>query len=162
MKSERVSAAMTDEPADSAGEYDVEPSDGAAALRAARMARVSDYEDEALARPDSLEAVLAMTSATLARQAFWLSEAIEREMASGTADVDRLRRLLPAIDVQLRVTRQIDRFAQLEERAGETHRTKLGRFNVDPRAGAKYGGSEYAGRSNVKNVVGAPHRRSLE
>ncbi len=133
MTPENVTSEPTDELVDEIGENDVEEFDEAAAIRAERMARVSDWEEEALARPDAMAAVLATTCATLARHNFWVGDAIDREMASGPADVDRLRRVQPAIDDELRLTRQIERFAQLEVRDREARRSTADRGAVDPR-----------------------------
>jgi hypothetical protein len=54
--------------------------------------------------------------------ALWLDEAIAQAIGSGPPDVERLPRVLPAIDTHLRVTRQVDRFTQIELRALEARK----------------------------------------
>ena len=58
------------------------------------------------------------------RVALWLDEIIEQAMESGPRTVERLQGLLPAIDTYLRVTRQVDRFAQTELRVAECRKPK--------------------------------------
>jgi hypothetical protein len=49
---------------------------------------------------------------------------MENVMRSGPPTMERVERLLPAMETHLRVTRQIDRFAQLELRASESRQPK--------------------------------------
>ena len=71
------------------------------------------------------------------RVALWLDETIEQAIESGPRTVERLQGLLPAIDTHLRVTRQIDRFAQTELRAAESRKTRANDdTNVTPRLDA--------------------------
>ena len=45
-------------------------------------------------------------------------------MAGGPPTVERMHRILPAIETHLRVTRQVDRFAQIELRAAAARKPK--------------------------------------
>ena len=60
----------------------------------------------------------------LMRVALCLEETIEQAMGTGPPNLERLQRVLPAIDTHLRVTRQVDRFAQIELRAAEARKPK--------------------------------------
>ena len=90
----------------------------------ARLSRVLDYQSRSLEKDDPLEANLGSINSGLMRVALWLDEAVEEAMASGPPNVERLSRILPAIDTHLRVTRQVDRFAQIELRAVEARKPK--------------------------------------
>ena len=90
----------------------------------ARLSRVLDYQASSLQKDDPLEANLGSINSGLMRVALWLDETIEQAMESGPPNVERLSRILPAIDTHLRVTRQVDRFAQIELRAVEARKPK--------------------------------------
>ena len=91
----------------------------------ARLSRVFDYQAKSLAKEDDLEANLGSINSGLMRIAIWLDEAVDQVLESGPRTVERLTRLLPAIDAHLRVTRQVDRFAQLEIRAVESRKPRM-------------------------------------
>ena len=91
----------------------------------ARLSRVLDYQASSLQKDDPLEANLGSINSGLMRLALWLDETIEQAMESGPPNVERLSRILPAIDTHLRVTRQVDRFANIELRAAEASKPKL-------------------------------------
>ena len=90
-----------------------------------RLSRVADYQAKSLAREDDLEANLGSINSGLMRVALWLDETIDQVLESGPRSVERLTRMLPAIDAHLRVARQVDRFAQLEIRAVESRKPKM-------------------------------------
>ena len=90
----------------------------------ARLSRVLDYQASSLEKDDPLEANLGSITSGLMRVALWLDEIIGQAMESGPPNVERLSRILPAIDTHLRVTRQVDRFAQIELRAVEARKPK--------------------------------------
>ncbi|SFJ41854.1 hypothetical protein [Planctomicrobium piriforme] len=94
------------------------------ASHAARLRRVHDYQARSLEKSDSLEANLGSINSGLMCVALWLDEMIEHAMASGPRDIERLARIFPAIEMHLRVTRQVDRFAQIELRAQEARQPK--------------------------------------
>ena len=106
------------------GEHAVTDADQAANSHDARLSRVLDYQVSSLEKDDPLEANLGSINSGLMRVALWLDETIEQAMESGPPNVERLSRILPAIDTHLRVTRQVDRFAQIELRAVEARQPK--------------------------------------
>lgn len=93
-------------------------------LPEARMERITAYQASALNKDHDLEANLGSIAAGLMRIAVRVDEALERSMTAGTVTVERLQRLLPAIEVHLRVTRQIDRFAHLEQQIAQSRQSK--------------------------------------
>lgn len=107
-----------DESSESAGAEAVRP----ASSHKARLSRLLDYQASSLEKDDPLEANLGSINSGLMRVALWLDETIEQAMESGPPNVERLSRILPAIDTHLRVTRQVDRFANIELRAAEARK----------------------------------------
>jgi len=97
---------------------------GLADRHEARLRRVLDYQANALAKEDALEGSLGSINSGLMRMSLWLDEAIEQAMESGPPHVERLEQILPAIETHLRVTRQVDRFAQIEMRANEARKPR--------------------------------------
>ncbi|WP_437191594.1 hypothetical protein [Planctomicrobium sp. SH527] len=95
----------------------------------ARLSRVLDYQASSLEKKDPLEANLGSINSGLMRVALWLDETIERAMQSDSPNVERLSGILPVIETHLRVTRQVDRFAQIEVRAQEARRPKPNKDN---------------------------------
>lgn len=91
----------------------------------ARLSRVLDYQTASLAKRDPLAANLGSINSGLMRVALWLDETIEQAIGSGPRTVERLQKILPAIDTHLRVTRQVDRFAQIELRAAESRQPRM-------------------------------------
>ena len=85
-------------------------------LAAVRLARIHDYQREGLAKGDALEANLAAISGDLMLMAFRLNQGIELATGATAIPVERMGKLLGAIDMSLKVARQIDRFAQLDHR----------------------------------------------
>jgi hypothetical protein len=114
----------------------------------ARLGRVLDYQAGSLAKEDALEANLGSINSGLMRVALWLDETIEEAMESGPRTVERLQRILPAIDTHLRVTRQVDRFAQIELRASGAR--KRGGDN-DTRASGRLDASSAMGISQSED-----------
>lgn len=109
---------------DQSGERAVAEAAQAANSRGARLKRVLDYRASSLQKDDPLEANLGSINSGLMRVALWLDETIEQAMQSGPPNVERLSRILPAIETHLRLTRQVDRFAQIELRAVEARKPK--------------------------------------
>jgi hypothetical protein len=83
----------------------------------ARLQRIIDYQIEALAKPQALEANLGCVNGGLLRVSYYLEETLDESIAAGPRTADRLERMRPVVDMQLRVARQIQRFAQIETRA---------------------------------------------
>lgn len=109
---------------DHSGDGAVAESAQPARFHHARMSRVLDYQLSSLQKDDPLEANLGSINSGLMRVALWLDESIEHSMEIGPRNVERLSRILPAIEAHLRVTRQVDRYAQLELRAVEARKRK--------------------------------------
>jgi hypothetical protein len=82
-----------------------------------RMQLAADYQGRALQTEDALLANLGSINGGLMRIAVCLDESIARMLERGGLAVEQLQTILPAVDIHLRVTRQIDRFAQLALRA---------------------------------------------
>lgn len=85
----------------------------------ARRKRVDDYQREALGMKDPLAANLGSMSGSLMRTSLWFEEAISDAMTMQIPTVDGLQRILPAIETQLKLTRQVDRLAQLSMKIAE-------------------------------------------
>ena len=81
-----------------------------------RLQRIMDYLREALARDSALEANLGAVNSDLLMMGYRLKQAIDEAMAATPAALEQFQRLMPAIDSYLRLTKQIDRLAQLSLR----------------------------------------------
>ena len=92
--------------------------------QAARHGRVLDYLAESLEKPDALRANLGSLNSGLMHVALNLDTTIVQALESGPRTIERLQKILPAIETHLRVTRQVDRFAQIEIRAAEIRQPK--------------------------------------
>lgn len=79
-----------------------------------RLQRVADYQSGAAARPDPLEANLGLINGGLMRIGLAIDEAVTRALAKTPITIEQLDRMRPTIEMYLRITRQVDRFAQLE------------------------------------------------
>jgi hypothetical protein len=86
--------------------------------------RIDEYEVSSLHTEDHLEANLGSINAALMRISVSMQEAMERTISPGAMTTERLQKLVPIIETLLRVTRQIDRFAQLERRLAQSQRIK--------------------------------------
>ena len=87
-----------------------------------RRKRIADYEATGLAKPDPGDACLAAMKADLMGLAFVLVDAIKESLTEGPTKADGVRRCEPALSSYLKVTRQVDRFTQLEVRAAEARK----------------------------------------
>jgi hypothetical protein len=88
--------------------------------QARRLERVDAYLEKVLAKKNSLQANLGSINSGLMRIAVHMDEVINENLALGPASLDQIQRLAPTIETYLRVARQVDRFAQLETRAGQS------------------------------------------
>ncbi len=93
----------------------------------ARLTRITDYLADALEKEDALGTNLGSINSGLMRLALWLEETIEQDIENGPPNPERIERILPALETQLRLTRQIDRFAQLELRTTTAPRPETGK-----------------------------------
>jgi hypothetical protein len=101
--------------------------------RKAKRQRIDEYEAFALDKEDHLEANLACLNAGLMRVGSRVEEALERTMDQSPLSADRVQTLMPMLDAQLRIARQIERYAHLERQIGQTSKQKLlQRFSSDP------------------------------
>ena len=82
-----------------------------------RLELAAEYQKTALQTEDAPLANLGSLNGGLMRIAVSLDESIATMLEQGGLAVEQLRTILPAVEMHLRVTRQIDRFAQLELRA---------------------------------------------
>jgi hypothetical protein len=85
----------------------------------ARRQRVDDYQVDALKMKDALAANLGLMSGGLMRTSLWIEEAISDAMSTQIPTVEGLQQLLPAIETQLKLTRQVDRLAQVSIRISD-------------------------------------------
>jgi len=87
-----------------------------------RLDRIKRYADAALDKSDDLEANLGLITADLLGMAFRQQQMVANtsERSAGSPHQQELMRT--AFDDYLRVTRQIERFMQLEVRASEAHK----------------------------------------
>lgn len=87
--------------------YSEEDCDGLS-IRNQRLARVHEYEEEAISRPDPFAAVIGMGNADLQRIFDHLSAAILDVMDSRKHTVDELRELSPDIRLLLKLRKSIE------------------------------------------------------
>ncbi len=90
--------------------------------RDARRKRIADYEAAGLAKPDPGDACLAIINTDLIGLASDLADAIKESLTEGQTKADSVRRIEPALNNYLKVTRQVERFMQLEVRAAEARK----------------------------------------
>jgi hypothetical protein len=88
-----------------------------------RLRRIEDLQANALAKADPLEASLGAANGALLRVGMRLEENIERAWASMTDPADRFVRIAPTIESLLKVMRQVDRLAQLDQRLNSARQT---------------------------------------
>ena len=87
--------------------------------REIRLGRALDYQSDALRKDDPLEACIGGLNAGLIRVACYLEDAVEQSLAKEPATIEKIRQLGPALDAYMRLTRQVERFAQVEARLAE-------------------------------------------
>lgn len=93
---------------------------------AVRLQRVADYQSDAAALPDPLRANLGLMNAGLMRIGQAIDEAVDQALRDGPTTIEQLDRLRPTIEMYLRITRQVDRFAQLELKTREVDSREAG------------------------------------
>ena len=92
------------------------PKPSAAEVASLRLARIQQYLLASLEQVDPLEANLGAAASDLMSLGFKLKQAIEESLADTPNSLERFQRLRPAIDDYLKLSRQIDRYAQLDRR----------------------------------------------
>ena len=87
--------------------------------RELRRKRIADYEAAGLAKPDPFDACLVAVNADLIGIASEMGEAIKQTFTKGMPTAEDMRRLSPALNDYLKVTRQLDRLMQMQVRSAE-------------------------------------------
>lgn len=96
-------------PSAEAGDANVKSNGGGA-----RMERIAAYINESIRRSDGLEANLGVANGELMQLASRVTESLQQILARDRNESVTSDRCYPALDVLLRVHRQIDRYSQLE------------------------------------------------
>jgi hypothetical protein len=81
-----------------------------------RLERLNEYESAGGDKPDPLQALLTFTSADLMHVAFKLGDALKSTLGTAPVTGESVRQAQPVLNDYLRVTRQVDRYTQLELR----------------------------------------------
>jgi hypothetical protein len=102
-------------------------------LNTERLNRVGDYQEKALQIKDPLRSNIALLNGSLLMTAFRYDETITAALERGPLSPKGLQRIGPAIEVQLKLARQIDRFANFEQRMSKAEGSGQGN-NSDPDA----------------------------
>jgi hypothetical protein len=79
-----------------------------------RLDSIATYLAASLAKRNPLLATVGSVNSGLMSINLFLEESLLQALAAASSSIEQLQKLQPAIDMYLRVTRQIDRFAQLE------------------------------------------------
>ncbi|HEV3343907.1 MAG TPA: hypothetical protein VG125_26270 [Pirellulales bacterium] len=79
-----------------------------------RLDRIAAYRAASLVKRNPLHASVGSTNAGLMCINAYLEDTLVQALAAGPSSPEHLQKLQPTIDTYLRVTRQIDRFTQLE------------------------------------------------
>jgi hypothetical protein len=84
--------------------------------RDVRLDRLDEFEATGAEKTDPLQALLTFTSADLLNVAFLLGDAVKSTLGTGPVTEESARQGQAVLNDYLRVTRQVDRFTQLELR----------------------------------------------
>jgi hypothetical protein len=109
-----------DDPTDQAHNLD-RPEDS----EALRTQRQMDYLQGTLANSDPLTAMLGAMNSDLVQLSQELHRAIHRDLPDGGATIDDLARLYPAINLALRLDRQVERLSQFALRSEAQRKRSL-------------------------------------
>lgn len=82
-----------------------------------REAKIREYVMQSLRITDALRANVGLINSDLMSTAAALQQAVQAAMVGGPLSLEQLAEIEPALNILLRVVRQVDRFAQLEMRA---------------------------------------------
>lgn len=99
-----------------------------------RLSRVGDYLVASLEKTNPLDANLGSLNSGLMEMALRLETMILQGLANGLPLVSRHESLMPALEVYLRLTRQVDRFSNLERQRAEPVAKAAGRKRLTPPA----------------------------
>lgn len=86
-----------------------------------RLHRIDELQMQSLQQEDPLQANLGAANGALLRFGYRMEQAIEDVLQQSANPLERFERLAPAIDMYLKVMRQVDRFAQLDQRLTAKH-----------------------------------------
>lgn len=86
-----------------------------------RLVRILEYLQASLDKQDALQANLSAANADLMAIAYKLAAAIKAAMAVGPASLETYEELVPAINNLLRIHKQVERFASLDNRLASTN-----------------------------------------
>ena len=86
-----------------------------------RLKRIAEQAAEALRNPDLLRGNLAASGCDVMDLAYQLKRAIDEKLASDSRSLDRFADVSPAVELLLRMTKQINQFAQVEARLAALH-----------------------------------------
>ncbi|MCA9125153.1 MAG: hypothetical protein KDB11_33490 [Planctomycetales bacterium] len=100
-------------PAISAGEQNLQ-----------RLQRLQDLMQDAITEPNPLQSNLRATAGDVLALAYRLQQAISTGVEHAAADVAQFEKLVPSIELYLKLTRQADRFAQIDFRLFESRHGK--------------------------------------
>lgn len=89
-----------------------------------RLRRIEDLQAEALAKPDAAAAAFGAAKGSLLRIGYRLEEALEEALEKSSHRLENVGDALPVFDVYLKCMRQLDRFEQLDQRAGSAREAK--------------------------------------
>jgi hypothetical protein len=91
-----------------------------------RNQRIQDYLVQSLAKGSPLEANLGAVNCDLFSMASHLWQAIAEALQQGPAALEELEYLMPAVEQYLKITKQIDRYAQLAIKLGDATASQPG------------------------------------
>ena len=89
---------------------------------AKRLARIFDFQVDALANPNPLQACLGSFTGDLLAIGWHIQKRINGALAASSGTIEDITSITPALDIVLRIGRQADRYAQLEAKLTATER----------------------------------------
>ena len=111
--------------------------DGRRELQKRRRRRAEEYHGRVLSEPDPLKATLGSINAEMMQMCIALDEAIHQRLFAGPPTLERIMRHAAAMELQLKLSRQVERFAQLELRAENSRPGDRETFPADPQPAAR-------------------------
>lgn len=114
---------------DSETDRDVDPGAGQATEvteteKDERQQRIEDYLRTALAMEDPLAANVGAVNSDLMLFGYSLQRAITKALETAPAALDEFGKLMPAIDSYMRISRQVERFAKLNQQLGAAEKAR--------------------------------------
>src|SRR5262245_19224027 len=88
--------------------------------RSQRLQRIQDYRRQALDRPDPLMATLGAANSDLLLLQYRFTQVLNRVLARSARSLEEFEDVAPEVQLCLQLSRQIDRFVQLEQRLGSS------------------------------------------